>query len=384
VIDGTTPPATEGTTPVSPDGGTAGPGTGDVPVIDGTTLPSADGTTPVSPDGGTAGPDTGDFPATTAGTEPTVVPNAVMVVDPAARGRGDDAYALVTDAGTRTVWKLTPEFSGGDDGSLAFTVTVFATYDETTAGAGDFVPTTLTQDRRGRIFVGDGGSTAAGEASVIAYRDQGAEPAEEIDRWDGFTAINGLAASRNGRHVYISQLLGATDQSEEAGSVVRVNTRRDTYTSVDVPAPAGLAVRRGDRVFVAANSTSPATPDDPATPDVDESAGGGQVLRISFADSSDERPLPVTEPSTTPTEPMTPPAPTDGIVPPVAGTDDGTADQGSGDLPPVAGTDDGTADQGSGDVPAAGTDTSTPAAGVTGTSDDGTADRGQGDASTTP
>src|SRR3954453_18134668 len=83
-----------------------------------------------------------------------------------------------------------------------------------------------------------------------------------------------------------------------------------------------------------------------------------------------------------------PTAPTDSTSAPAA-SDDGTADQGTGDVPatPTTGTttattvgtitsDDGTADQGPGDVPATPTDATAPTTTTTASSDDGTADQG--------
>jgi hypothetical protein len=321
-------PATPTTVTTTPTTGTTTPTTGTTTPTTGTTTPPT-GTTsaPATSDDGTADQGPGDTPATHT-TTPTVVPNAVMVVDPTPHGREGDTYALVTDAGARTVWKLTPDSSAGGNGSPRFTVTVFTRYDDKAVGAGDFVPTTLTRDDRGTVYVGDGGSTAAAAASVIAYRDRGAEPAKQIDRWDGLTAVNGLAASRNGNYLYVSQLLDASGPSGGAGSIVRVDTRRDMYTSVDFPAPAGVAVGRDNQVFVASHSTSPVTPDDPATRNVDESTGGGQVLRIAFKGSAPEQPLPA---AATPRTGATVPAATGTSTPPTGTGDDGTPDQGQGD-----------------------------------------------------
>jgi hypothetical protein len=222
-------------------------------------------------------------------------PNAVIVVDPTPTGEpGNDEYALVADAGANAVWKVTPDFSKLDENGLpAATVTVFAAYPQTP----EFVPSALDQDEHGNIYVGGVGSFVPGGAAVVRYDADGTETA----RWDGFTAINGLAVAGDGKTLYVSQIFG--NKGTGTGNVVRVDTRDKTWTSVDVPFPSGLAVDdsvlrhgghgSGDKVFASAYSLSPADADDPATPDVVE---GGQVWRFSFPEHADETPLPVTPP----------------------------------------------------------------------------------------
>jgi len=142
----------------------------------------------------------------------------VLVVDPTPdRPRNADRYVLVADAGANTVWKVTPDLStrfprdcwadqlpeGLDptDCLPPYTVSVFATF-PTQAPSGvppegpEFVPSSLAQDDAGHIYLGGVGSLVPGAASVVEYEDNGAEPATELDRWDGFTGINGLAVRR--------------------------------------------------------------------------------------------------------------------------------------------------------------------------------------------
>jgi hypothetical protein len=297
-------------------------------------------------------------------------PNAVIVVDPTPDDEpGTDEYALVADAGANTVWKVTPDFGHLDDNGIpGAAVTVFATFRADDPDAPEFVPSSLAQDEDGNVYVGGVGSLLPGAASVVRYDAGGQETA----RWDGFTGINGLAVDRDGDHVYVSQILGSA--ADGNGNVVRVDTDDETWTSVDVPAPSGLALDRHDQVFVSANSTSPAVVDgDPQA--------GGRVLRFSFPHDVAEQPLPVTAVPDLPEPTVPDPTVPDPAVP--APDDDGTPDQGSGDVPLPDPTvpaldDDGTPDQGSGEVPSSpgptAPDPTVPAPG-----DDGTPDQGSGD-----
>ncbi|MGY1603504.1 ScyD/ScyE family protein [Geodermatophilus sp. SYSU D00815] len=235
-------------------------------------------------------------------------PNQVLVVDPTPDGPPRvDEYVLVADAGANTVWKVTPDFADlGDEELPAVTVTVFATFPTTPPPAGgaddgviEFVPTSLAQDERGHVYVGGAGSLVAGGASVIEFEDRGAEQAAVVDRWDGFTGINGLAVDRDGEHLYVSQIGGPPEGTGTgAGSVVRVETDDDEYRAVEVPAPSGLAVDRDGDVYVSAYSTSPAAgrQDDPATTDAEAGTPGGQLWELRFR-GGDEARLPVTTPA---------------------------------------------------------------------------------------
>jgi hypothetical protein len=283
-------------------------------------------------------------------------PNAVIVVDPTPDGEpGVDEYALVADAGANVVWKVTPDFSRLDANDLpAAEVTVFTAF-PATEGVIQFVPSALDQDEDGNIYVGGVGGLAKGGASVVRLDADG----DETERWDGFTGINGLAVDENGRHVYVSQILGTDGPPTGTGNVVRFDTEDETWTSVEVPFPSGLALGRVDSdgddgqngsdddvVYVSAYSISPANDDDPATTDVTE---GGQVWRFSFPDDATESPLPVTtppdpaataatEPDPTVAEPTVTeptvtepdaPVPDDDVTDEEATADDGTVGQGS-------------------------------------------------------
>jgi hypothetical protein len=226
-------------------------------------------------------------------------PNEVIVVDPTPDGEpGVDEYALVADAGANAVWKVTPDFSEPDENGLpGATVTVFAAYESDDDDATpEFVPSALQQDEDGNVYVGGVGSFVPGLAEVVRYDADG----DETGRWDGFTAINGLAVDEDGEHVYVSQIAGSA--ADGNGNVVRFDTEDETWTSFDVPFPSGLTLEpedsdggngSDDSVYVSAFSTFPADADDPATPDVVE---GGQVWRFSFPEDAEESPLPVTTP----------------------------------------------------------------------------------------
>jgi hypothetical protein len=196
---------------------------------------------------------------------------------------------------------VTPDFSTLDANDLpAAEVTVFKAF-PVTEGAIEFVPSALDQDEDGNIYVGGVGGLAKGGASVVRLDADG----DETERWDGFTGINGLAVDENGRHVYVSQILGTDGPPTGTGNVVRFDTEDETWTSVEVPFPSGLALGRvdsdgddgqdgsDDSVYVSAYSIFPANADDPATTDVTE---GGQVWRFSFPEDATESPLPVTTP----------------------------------------------------------------------------------------
>jgi hypothetical protein len=218
-------------------------------------------------------------------------PYAVLFVDPTPDGAiGEDGYALVADAAANTVWRIEPDFGGvpadcvGEACTPPYEITVFAAFptpadDDVTP---EFVPTSLATDGDGNVYVGGLGSEVPGAAEIRQFTADG----EETAAWGGFTGITGLAVDEDGGHLYVSQLFGSVpDETATAppGNVVDVDVTAETYRSVDVPFPGGVAVDEEGRVHVAAFSVAPAegtpaTPEGPGFP-------GGQVWEISFDDS---------------------------------------------------------------------------------------------------
>jgi hypothetical protein len=231
-------------------------------------------------------------------------PYAVLFVDPTPDGTaGEDGYALIADAAANTVWKVEPDFAAVpedcvDDTCIPpYTLSVFVTF-PTPAGddvTPEYVPTSLATDDDGNVYVGGLGSEVSGAAEVRKYSPEG----EELQAWNGFTAITGLAVDGAGEHLYVSQLFGSNPAAAPTGlpgNVVEVDVAAGTYRSLDVPFPGGVAVSGDDEVYVSAYSVAPAegiaeTPMSPATP-------GGEVWRIDFADTEDVR-LPVAFPQDT-------------------------------------------------------------------------------------
>ena len=218
-------------------------------------------------------------------------PYAVLFVDPTPGGTiGADGYALVADAAANTVWKVEPDFAAvpadcvGDACVPPYEITVFATFptpadDDVTP---EFVPTSLATDGNGNVYVGGLGSEVPGAAEVRQYTADG----EETAAWGGFTGITGLAVDSDGGQLYVSQLFGSVpDETATAppGNVVAVDLAAETYRSVDVPFPGGVAVDEDGGVYVAAFSVAPAE----GTPETPEGPGfpGGQVWQVSFGDS---------------------------------------------------------------------------------------------------
>ena len=218
-------------------------------------------------------------------------PYAVLFVDPTPDETiGADGYALVADAAANTVWRIEPDFDGapadcvGDACVPPYEITVFATFptpadDDVTP---EFVPTSLATDGDGNVYVGGLGSEVPGAAEVRQYTADG----EETAAWGGFTGITGLAVDEDGGHLYVSQLFGSVfDETATAppGDVLDVDVAEETYRSVDVPFPGGVAVDEEGSVYVAAFSIAPAegTAETPAGPGLP----GGQVWGISFDDS---------------------------------------------------------------------------------------------------
>lgn len=245
-------------------------------------------------------------------------PYAVLFVDEDPDD-APDGYALVADAAANTVWKVEPDFSTQtEDAPPEYEVTAWATWPTTSlpgnlddpAGPAEFVPTALAADRRGNVYVGGLGSERAGEASVVKFSADG----EELERWDGFTAITGVAVDRH--HLYVSQLFGPAapmppgqtpaDEAPPAaaglpGQVIVVD-RHDEEAgrrAVDVPFPAGLA-SDGGSLYAAVNSLAPAggIAAGPANPF--GAVGGGAVWELDLSDAYPVEPVETAAPEPAP------------------------------------------------------------------------------------
>ena len=216
-----------------------------------------------------------------------------------------DGYVLVADAAANTVWKVDPDFEAQvGEAPPPYEVTAWATWPTTVlpdgtddpAGPAEFVPTSLASDRDGNVYVGGLGSERPGEASVVQFSADGAE----LDRWDGFTAITGVAVDRG--HLYVSQLFGPAaplppgetpaDEAPPAagqapGQVVVLHRHEEDAEryAIDVPLPAGLAADRHGHVYAAVNSVAPAE-GIPAGPENPFGAiGGGAVWELDFSEA---------------------------------------------------------------------------------------------------
>ncbi len=236
-------------------------------------------------------------------------------------GPNPDGYALVADAAANAVWKIVPDltyeppaslgcfteamFAPGYDFAKCFKyeITPFAKYPTTALpdgsddpnGPPEFVPTSLTMDKWGHVFVGGLGSEVPGAAQVVKYDLDG----RELRRWTGFTGITGVAV--NDSYLFVSQLFGSAaplpegeSPSDEAppmagapGEVVKTSRHvtNGPRWAVDVPLPAGLATDHKGWVYAAVNSIAPATgmAEGPFGP-----VGGGAVWQLDF---SHARPL---------------------------------------------------------------------------------------------
>lgn len=232
-------------------------------------------------------------------------PYAVLYVDEDDEA-SPDGYALVADAGANAVWKVEPDFSTAtEDAPPEYEITAWAAWPTTAlpdgtddpAGPSEFVPTSLTADKHGNVYVGGLGSDRPGEASVVQFTPDGTE----VQRWDGFTAVTGVAVNHG--HLYVSQLFGPTPPlppgetpAEEAppaagqapGQVVVLHRHQEDAAryAIDVPLPAGLAADRHGNVYASVNSVATAEglaegPENPVGVAVD----GGAVWELDFSDA---------------------------------------------------------------------------------------------------
>jgi hypothetical protein len=120
----------------------------------------------------------------------------------------------------------------------------------------NFVPTSMTIDSRGHVYVGGLSSLTPGEAQVVELSSDGTTV---IKKWGGFTAVTGVAINRHG-DLYVSELFApeAHPANPQIQGVVTKVSPSGQRTSRDVPFPAGLAINSKGTLFVAAWSGSPA------------------------------------------------------------------------------------------------------------------------------
>ncbi len=154
--------------------------------------------------------------------------NRTLVADAAG-----DFIAAVRPGGKVRLWALMPEYGPRVDA----------------------VPTSIAKTSDGTILVGELHSEQPGEAKVLEF-DRGGD---RVGAYRGFTGVTGVARTGNGT-LYVSELFGGDcgfgEEGCFPGQVVRV-APNGTRTTMQVPFPAGV-VARGDRVLVAAYSTSSA------------------------------------------------------------------------------------------------------------------------------
>ena len=119
----------------------------------------------------------------------------------------------------------------------------------------NFVPTSLTVDRKGHIYVGGLSSLTPGEAQVV---ELSADGSKVLKTWGGFTAVTGVAVDNHG-HLYVSQLFApeANPPNPQIAGVVTTVNRDGTRTDQDVPFPAGLALAGRHTLYVSAFSIAP-------------------------------------------------------------------------------------------------------------------------------
>jgi len=137
----------------------------------------------------------------------------------------------------------------------------------------NFVPTSITTDAQGHVYVGGLVSEAPHQGQVVKLSADGKHV---LRVWHGFTSVTGVAVSRSGV-LYVSEL-EATEKHPIAPQVVGVLTRiskKGVRSHRDVPFPAGVVVNAKGTVFVAAWSVASASGlAGPST--------SGQVWRMSF------------------------------------------------------------------------------------------------------
>lgn len=262
---------------------------------------------------------------------------AVLYYDPTPDKRSGDGWVLVVDAAANVVWKVAraddsdlPAFCTGGLTAEDFDpaacplveTTVFyswpdsgnppegATEEEAeeffASREPEFVPTSLTSDAEGHVWVGGLGSEVPGAGSVVKLDADG----QLVEQWDGFTGVTGVAVTEDA--FYVSQLFGGTapeppgdTPSDEApvtpsapGSVVKVPLEDPDGGRVEVlvPFPAGLAADHHGNVYAAVNSIAPAGGVTEIFGPGSFDVGGGAVWDLDFSAATPVEPPPGEEP----------------------------------------------------------------------------------------
>ncbi len=151
-------------------------------------------------------------------------------------------HQLVADAGADAIIKVR-------DGKKSLWTVLPGDTDEV-----DPVPTSIVQGPDNLIYVGTLYSLQPDKARVLQYSRDG----ELLRTWRRFTSVTGVAVGKGGA-LFVSELFGGCPPDDPnciPGRVVRI-APDGTRTSVPVPFPAGLVVRKGN-LFVNAWSIAPA------------------------------------------------------------------------------------------------------------------------------
>jgi hypothetical protein len=121
----------------------------------------------------------------------------------------------------------------------------------------NFVPTSLTTDAAGHVYVGGLSSLVPRQAQVVKLSADGKKV---LRTYRGFSAVTGLAVNSHGV-LYVSEFGGIEKHPVNdmiQGVVTRISPSGHR-SSMDVPFPAGLAVSSTGTLYVVAWSGSPET-----------------------------------------------------------------------------------------------------------------------------